>query len=108
MFSSSSLDPASCNTIAKPCKVLVLTLPQVCQLFSSSVVTTLVQALAISYPGQIQRSISLFLVYATLICVFVKPVRERHVPYDLTYMWIPVNKINQWTKRKQQRHEFTE
>ena len=27
-----------------------------------------------------------------------KPVKERQIPYDLTYMWNPVNKIKWWTK----------
>ena len=30
-----------------------------------------------------------------------KPVRERQMPYDLTYLWNLKNKINEQTKLKQ-------
>ena len=34
-----------------------------------------------------------------------KAVRERQVPYDFTYMWNLMNKINWWTKWKQTHKE---
>ena len=29
-----------------------------------------------------------------------KPVRERQIPYDLTYMWNPMNKINKQNRNR--------
>ena len=38
---------------------------------------------------------------------WVKPVSERKVPYDLTYMWNRMNTINQWTKYNSNRSLYT-
>ena len=33
-----------------------------------------------------------------LLAKWNKPVRERQIPYDFTYMWTLMNKINKQTK----------